>query len=89
MTPAALVFFVAFGLVLFAMYIGIRRRLLPPTPIATFGVFGSVVAITLMSLAMGNHIVQAIFVGLLVGGLFSGGTLAMAWYFQTNERRAR
>lgn len=87
MTPAALVFFLLFGVILVATYIGIRRRLLPPTAVATFGVVGSVGALILFSLAQGNHIVQAIIVGLLVGGLFSGGILAMAWYFETNAKK--
>jgi len=77
-----------FGVILFAMYIAIRRKLLPPTTVATLGVFGSIVTITLMALTQGNNIVQAIFVGLLVGGLFSAGILAMAWYFQSNERNS-
>lgn len=87
MTPLALILFVVFALILFGSYISIRRRLLPPTVSAILGVFGSVVVVTLMSSAMGNFIVQAIFVGLLVGGLFSAGTLALAWYFQTNEKK--
>ncbi|MBE2271436.1 MAG: hypothetical protein IAE80_24600 [Anaerolinea sp.] len=87
MTPLALVLFVVFAVILFGMYIAIRRRLLPPSVSATLGVFGSVVAVTLMSSSMGNHIVQAIFVGLLVGGLFSAGVLALAWYFQSNEKK--
>ena len=44
---------------------------------------------TLIGLAQGNSIYQAIFAGLLIGGLFSGGVLAMAAYFQGNEQRSK
>ncbi len=87
MNPVALVFYVVFGVILFSMYIGIRRRWLPPITLAIIGVLGSIITMALMALAQGNNIVQAIFVGVLVGGLFSAGTLAMAWYFQTNMKR--
>lgn len=87
MSPVALVFYVLFGVILFIMYLGIRRRWLPPTPLAILGVVGSIITMTLMALAQGNNNVQAIFVGLLVGGLFSAGTLAMAWYFHSNTKR--
>lgn len=79
--------FAVFGFVLFATYVAIRRRFGSPTLIAAFGVIGSVVVMTLTALAQGNTIYQAIFAGLLVGGLFSAGTLAMAWYFSSNEAR--
>jgi Na+/H+-translocating membrane pyrophosphatase len=85
--PTAIALFVVFALILFAMYIAIRRRLAAPVIIAAIGVFASIVVMTLIGLAQGNSVYQAIFVGLLIGGLFSGGTLAMAVYFQTNERR--
>jgi hypothetical protein len=87
-STASWIFFAAFGIVLIAMYLAIRRRWAAPTLVAALGVFASILLITLMSLAQGNVIYQAIFVGLLVGGLFSAGTLAMAWYFTSHDQRA-
>ncbi|MCZ2096581.1 MAG: hypothetical protein LC121_10000 [Anaerolineae bacterium] len=49
----------------------------------------SVIVMTLTGLAQNNTIYQALFAGLLVGGLFSGGTVAMAAYFQSSEARQR
>src|SRR5690606_23597396 len=73
--PTSLLFFALFGIILFVMYIAVRRRWASPLVIAAIGVVASIVVITLMSLSEGNHIYQALFVGLLVGGLFSAGTL--------------
>ena len=55
--------------------------------IGLFGVLGSIIVMTLTGLAQGNSIYQAAFAGLLVGGLFSGGTLAIASYFHSSEQR--
>ena len=85
--PSAWLLFAVFGLILFVMYVGIRRRWASPILVAAFGVIGSVVVMTLTGLAQGNGIYQALFAGVLVGGLFSGGTLAVASYFQTAEQR--
>lgn len=85
--PTSLLFFALFGIILFVMYIAVRRRWASPLVIAAIGVVASIVVITLMSLSEGNHIYQALFVGLLVGGLFSAGTLAIASYFLSQEER--
>ena len=87
--PTALLLFVAFGIVLLVMYIGIRRHFASPILIAAIGVIASVILMTMIGLAQNDTIYQAIFVGLVVGGLFSGGALAMAVYFQTNEQRSK
>ena len=56
------------------MYVAIRRRFASPVVIAAIGVFANMIVMTLIGLAQGNTIYQAIFAGLLVGGLFSGGS---------------
>jgi Na+/H+-translocating membrane pyrophosphatase len=86
--PTAILLFVFFGLILFLMYIAIRRRFASPIVIAGMGVVASVIVMTLIGLVQGNTFYQAIFAGILVGGLFSAGTLAMAAYFQSNEQRS-
>ncbi len=85
--PTAWLLFVLFALILFAMYVAIRRRWAPTAVTAAVGVAASVIVMTLNGLAQNNGIYQALFSGLLVGGLFSGGTLAIAYYFQISEQR--
>ena len=89
MQGSALIFFALFALVLAGMYLGIRRTWASPGIVAGVGVLLSIIFMVLMSLAQGNSVVQAVLVGILVGGLFSGATLAVAWYFHSNEMRAR
>ncbi len=79
--------FLLFGAILFVMYVAIRRRWISPILAAAAGVLASIIVMTLTGLAQGNILLHAIFTGLLVGGLFSGGTLAMAFYFQRQEGR--
>jgi Na+/H+-translocating membrane pyrophosphatase len=85
--PTAVLLFVVFGVILLGMYVAIRRRLGHPVLIAGLGVLSSITVMTFNGLAQGNTIYQAIFVGLLVGGLFSGGTVIIAWYFATSEQQ--
>lgn len=80
--------FVGFALVLAGIYLSIRRQWLPPGITAGIGVVLSMLLMTLFSLAQNNILVQAVIVGILLGGLFSGATLAAAWYFHSNEMRA-
>lgn len=88
-TPSAMLLFVLFAVILFAMYIAVRRRWGSPVLVGAIGFIVSIVVMTLNSLAQGNDIYRAIFSGLLIGGLFSIGVLAMAWYFNTNDERKR
>jgi hypothetical protein len=89
MQGSAFIFFALFALVLAGMYLAIRRQWAAPGLVAGGGVVLSIIFMTLMSLAQGNAVLQALLVGILVGGLFSGATLAIAWYFHSNELRAR
>lgn len=85
--PVALLLFLLFGVILLITYVAIRRRWASPILIAVFGILGSVIVMTLTGLAQNTTLYQALFTGLIVGGLFSIGILAMAWYFTSNERR--
>ncbi len=89
MQGMAWVFFALFALALVGMYLGIRRSWAAPGVIAAAGVAASIILMTLTALAQNNLLIQAIIVGVLVGGLFSGATLAVAWYFHSSELRAR
>src|SRR5688572_15316989 len=83
------VIFIVFAALLAGIYLAIRRQWFAPGLTAAVGVVLSMVLMTLFSLAQNNLPVQAIIVGILLGGLFSGATLAVAWYFHSNEMRAR
>lgn len=87
MNSTGLVLFVIFSLVLFGTYIAIRRRILAPTLVAAGSIIASIAIMTLVGMSQGNHIYQALFVGFLVGGLFSISVLAVAWFFASSERR--
>lgn len=82
------VIFVVFALMLAGIYLSIRRQWFAPGLTAGVGVVLSMILMTLFSLAQKNLPIQAIIVGILLGGLFSGATLAAAWYFHSNEMRA-
>jgi hypothetical protein len=82
------VIFIVFALMLAGIYLSIRRQWFAPGLTAAVGVVLSMILMTLFSLAQNNLPIQAIIVGVLLGGLFSGATLAAAWYFHSNEMRA-
>ena len=82
------IIFVVFALILAGIYLSIRRQWFAPGLTAGLGVVASMILMTLFSLAQNNMPIQAIIVGILLGGLFSGATLAAAWYFHSNEMRA-
>jgi uncharacterized membrane protein len=81
----SVVFFALFAIALAAMYILTRRRLAPVGWVAGVGTVLNVILVLLISLAVENQPLQAIFVGLVVGVLFSGASVAMAAYFRGSE----
>ncbi len=84
----ALVLFALFALLLAGIYLAIRRQWFPPGKTASIGVVAAMIVMTLVGFAQGNSPVQAVIVGIVLGGLFGGATLAGAWYFQSHELRA-
>ncbi|MEP7293332.1 MAG: hypothetical protein ABI835_16230 [Chloroflexota bacterium] len=86
-TQAAVLLFILFALILFSTYIAIRRHWGSPLLVAPLGIIASIVVVTLSALARSSSLSQAIFSGLLVGGMFSIGVVAMAYYFSVNEQR--
>lgn len=81
--------FAAFALVLLGMYVSIRRQYASPGLIAGLGMVGSIFTMTLFLLSRDANVLQSIVMGILIGILFAGATLAIAWYFQSNELRAQ
>lgn len=84
MSLVGFVFFVIFAALQAGMYLGIRREVLPSGVLISGGVAASFVAALVMSLTSGNPLIQALFVGLLLGLVISGGTVAVALYFHNN-----
>src|SRR3990172_2195614 len=89
MQGGAFIFYILFAATLLITYMAIRREWAAPGLVAAVGTVVSIIAMMLVSLAQGNSIIQAIIVGILVGGIFAGATLGVAWYFHSNELRAR
>lgn len=83
----AFIFFIFFALTLLGMYLSIRRQILPPQMTAGVGVAVSIVLMILYMLTSGSSIIQSLVMGVVMGLLFSGATLAIAWYFHSNELR--
>jgi hypothetical protein len=82
-------FFVLFAFILVLMYLAVRRRWGSPGMASGVGVLASILSMVFMALSQGNSIFQAVVVGILLGGLFSGATLAVAWYFHSSDPKAR
>jgi ABC-type Fe3+-siderophore transport system permease subunit len=89
MQGLASVFFVLMALVLLLTYVAIRREWFAPGKIAGAGVVVSILLMIMISLGQGNSALQAIIVGIIVGGLFSGVTVGIAWYFHSQEMQKR
>ena len=85
LSGTAVIFFALFAIALAAMYLLTRRRLAPVGWVAGVGTVLNVILVLLIALAVGDQPLQAIFVGLVVGVLFSGASVAMAAYFRGSE----
>lgn len=81
------IFFVVMALILFLTYLAIRREWFAPGVTAGVSIVATIVTMVLTSLGQGNSALQAIVVGIVVGGLFSGATIAIAWYFHSQALR--
>lgn len=87
MQGMAWIFFVLMALVLLLAYLAIRRQWFAPGITSAAAVIVTIILMVLTSLGQGNSIIQAVVVGIVVGGMFSGATLGVAWYFHSNEHR--
>ncbi len=87
MQGMAWLFFVLMALVLLFAYLAIRRQWFAPGFTSAVAVVVTIILMILTSLGQGNSIIQAVIVGIIVGGMFSGATLGIAWYFHNNEHR--
>ena len=77
--------FFLLALLLVGTYLAIRREWFSPGLIAGVSIVGSIILMVLTSLGQGNSAIQAIVVGIVVGGIFSGVTVGTAWYFHSQE----
>ncbi len=85
----AFIFFMIFALTLAGMYISLRRNWFKTEIVAAVGTIVSITAMVLSILESGTSVIQALFFGILIGAIFSGAILAMAWYFHSNELRGK
>ena len=83
-----LILFALFSIVLVGSYVTIRREAAPPGMTAGACVIGSIITMTLFMFSLGAGLFHGLIVGILIGGLFAGAVLSIAWYFYSNERRA-
>lgn len=84
------IFFFAFALVIVTMYLAIRRAWGDLRLIAALGMFGSIITMSLTMIAQPNVRFEAgVIAGVFIGGAFGAVTLAIAWYFQVSELRAK
>jgi Na+/H+-translocating membrane pyrophosphatase len=84
-----MVFFMLLALVLVGTYLAIRREWFSPGVIAGVSIVASIILMVLTSLGQGNSAIQAIVVGIVVGGIFSGVTVGTAWYFHSQDMQQR
>jgi uncharacterized membrane protein len=86
-----LLFFMIFAVTLAVMYLSVRREWVRPELSAAIGVLVSIIAMVLSLLQSNDDtsLLQALFFGVLIGLFFSGATLAVAWYFHSNELREK
>jgi hypothetical protein len=89
LTGSAWIFFIIFAAIQVAAYLAIRREWARPATVAITSVIASIIAMTLVSAGQNNSLFQVIVVGIIIGSVISSATLAIAWYFHSNELRAR
>lgn len=87
MQGTAWIFFVLLAVVLLVTYLAIRREWFSPTLTALGSMLLSMLLMILVALGQDNGLLQAVIVGIFVGGMFSGATLGIAWYFHSSEVR--
>lgn len=87
MNIGALFFFALFATTIFISYVALRRQLARPMLVGMGCAAGSVLSMTLFSLASGNVFLHALTVGLVIGGAFAAATMVIALYFQGHELR--
>lgn len=89
MPGTSLIFFFVFALVLVGMYILLRRGIGRPALIAGVGTAASIIAMVLTMLSNpAVYPAQGIIFGVLIGALFGGAVLAVAWFFGGKEMHA-
>lgn len=84
--PGSITFLVLFAVSTLLIYLSVRRGMLSLPIIAGVGAAANVLFFTLYSLSESVPFRDAIGIGLLVGLLFTGVTVAAATYFRANEQ---
>ena len=89
MQGMSMIFFLAFGFIMVMMYIVVRRQWVNPGIAAAVGIVAGTISMMLTLTEMNPEMMnlQAILFGFILGTAFTIATLAVAWYFHTNELR--
>jgi xanthine/uracil permease len=89
MQGMSMIFFISFGLIMVVMYIVVRRQWINPGIAAAVGIVAGTITMMLTLSEMNPEMMdlQAILFGFILGTAFTLATLAVAWYFHTNELR--
>lgn len=83
--PGSITFLALFAIATVLIYLSVRRSWLSITSSAGLGAVACTVSFVLFSLSQGNLFIQALIVGVLLGLLFTGMTVAMAAFFKNND----
>lgn len=87
--PGAITFLALFAVVTLLTYLSIRRRWFSTTLSTILGGIANIVFFVLFSLSQGDPFSRSLVVGVFLGVIFTGMTVAIAGYFNgTAMRRA-
>jgi hypothetical protein len=81
-------FFFLFAFTLLGVYIAVRRQLASPGVIGALGMIASIAFMTLYLLSFEIVMIQGVIFGVVIGVLFTGATLATAFYFLKQEQKS-
>jgi hypothetical protein len=85
--PSAVTFLALFAVVTLLTYLAIRRRWLSTTLSTIIGGAANIIFFVLFSLAQGDPFTRALAVGVFLGLIFTGMTVAIAGYFNGTAAR--
>ncbi|TVR23554.1 MAG: hypothetical protein EA396_03265 [Anaerolineaceae bacterium] len=81
-----IIFFLLFAVSIVGIYLGVRRELAPVGMVAGFGIMACSITMILFLLQRVDVALQGVIFGLIIGAVMAIATLAVAWYFHTQER---
>jgi hypothetical protein len=83
-SPGTIIILALFGLSTVMTYLAIRRGWTRALPGAVIGAVANSIFLVLYSLVKGNVILAALFIGVVLGVLFTALTVSIALFFRNN-----